>query len=213
MVRTMPSNPWRCADFLERVRPGFAVSVALHVGLFLVLGYLLAFHRGLVVEAPPEDPPFVLVNPPTIAPPPVQVRTTTEVKTIKIKPTQHIHLGTPPTPFGSTDQTNEDAAKGPPVLVPAAPPRIDNPVPIYRGALVYPDRAADAGQQGYVDFDFIIEPDGTVGDPHVISELPPGYGFAASAIKAFPKWRFKPMLKDGVPIAAPARIRVSFKLG
>ena len=64
MVRTMPSNPWRCADFLERVRPGFAVSVALHIGLFLLLAYLLAFHSPMPADAPVDDPPFVLINPP-----------------------------------------------------------------------------------------------------------------------------------------------------
>jgi hypothetical protein len=38
-----------------------------------------------------------------------------------------------------------------------------------------------------------------------------GYGFADAARKAFPKWRFEPKLVDGKPVAAPARIRVSFK--
>ena len=213
MVRTMPGNTWRWADFLERVRPGFAVSAALHIGLFLLLGYFLAFHRGLTIEPQQEDPPFVLVEPPKPPPPTVQVQRTTSIKTITTRTFDRIHLPPMVPPF----PTNDDAAAGtstaPAVVGPPAPPVIINPTPIYRGALTYPDRAADAGQQGYVDFDFIIEPDGTVGDPHVISELPPGYDFAAAAVKAFPKWRFKPMLKDGVPIAAPARIRVSFKLG
>ena len=49
-------------------------------------------------------------------------------------------------------------------------------------------------------------------DPRVVTEVPDGVGFAAAAKKAFPKWRFNPMMKDGHPVAAPARIRVSFKL-
>ena len=81
---------------------------------------------------------------------------------------------------------------------PPAPPVIINPQPIYRGNLVYPDRAVEHDVSGYVDFTFIIEPD--------------GYGFAASAKRAFPHWRFKPQLVDGKPVAAPARIRVTFKL-
>jgi len=211
MVTIMPSNPWRCADFLERVRPGIAVSIALHAGLFILLGYLLAFHRGLQVEAPTADPPFVLVDPPKPPVTPVQVQTTTTIKTLTTRNIDVLHPPTTIAPFASNDRPPEGPAKAPDTA-PAGPPLIINPTPIYRGALNYPDRAADAGQQGYVDFDFMIEPDGTVGDPRVVSELPPGYGFAASAMKAFPKWRFKPMMKDGVPVAAPAHIRVSFKL-
>ena len=87
-----------------------------------------------------------------------------------------------------------------------------NPKPISRTPPKYPDRAEDRQISGYVDFDFTIEPDGTVGDPRVVAEVPDGIGFAEAAKKAFPKWRFKPMMKDGHPVAAPAHIRVSFKL-
>ena len=45
-----------------------------------------------------------------------------------------------------------------------------------------------------------------------MAEVPDGMGFATAAKKAFPKWKFNPMMKDGVPIAAPAHIRVLFKL-
>src|SRR5262249_29937283 len=145
-------------------------------------------------------------------PPPVVTKTPVDVKPIKPQTINKVHVGAPPPLWlPPTDDENQET-KGQTVVAPAGPPVLRDPVPIYRGALVYPDRAAEAGREGYVDFDFIIEPNGTVGDPRIVSELPPGYGFAAAAMKAFAKWRFTPMMKDGQPIAAPAHIRVSFKL-
>ena len=121
----------------------------------------------------------------------------TTVRTLVIPPHENFDR-TPPTTVTSTE--------------PTAPAVIKDPQPLYRGGLVYPERAADAGVGGYVEFAFIIEPDGSVGDPQVIAEVPDGYGFAAAAKKAFPKWRFEPKLVDGKPVAAPATIRVTFKL-
>lgn len=89
---------------------------------------------------------------------------------------------------------------------------IRDPQPISREGLVFPDRAIEANRSGYVDFAFVILPDGSVGDPQVIAENPAGYGFAAAARKAFPRWRFHPKLVDGHPVAAPATIRISFQL-
>ena len=212
MVRTMPSDPWRCADFLERVRPGFAVSVALHIGLFLLLAYWLAFRP--VIEMPPvEEPEFTVVQPPSpVLPPPVVVKTPVDTKPLKPQTFTKVHVGDPPPLWLPPTDDQNQTTTGPTVIAPAGPPVLKDPVPIYRGALAFPARAEEAGISGYVDFDFTIEPDGTVGDPHMIAETPAGYGFATAAMKAFAKWRFTPMTKDGQPIAAPARIRISFKL-
>jgi TonB family protein len=190
MVRAIPNNPWRCADFLERVRPGFAVSAALHIGLLIVLAYFLAFHPTLQIPTDKTDTPLVLIE----------------------VPKQGIDIKIPPFVLPPFDGTSSGPPQTTTTTESPAPAVIVNPTPIYRGGLIYPDRAAEMGKEGYVDFDFIIEPDGTVGDPHVVAEVPDGIGFAVAAKKAFPKWRFNPMMKDGHPVAAPARIRVSFKL-
>jgi protein TonB len=183
--------------------------MALHAGLFILLGYLLAFHRGLQVEAPREDPPLVVVDLPKPPLQPVQVQTATNVKPIVTREIDRFHPPQMITPLQLDDQSTVSTPKGPPTTAPTV---IVNPTPIYRGGLVYPDRAAETNREGYVDFDFIIEPDGTVGNPVVVAEVPDGVGFAAAAKKAFPKWKFKPMMKDGVPVAAPAHIRVLFRL-
>jgi TonB family protein len=212
MVRALPNHPFWNSDFLERIRPGFAVSAALHVGLFMALAYFLAFQPA---ASPPQDTaedPIVMRTFPPPKPLPIRQEKTpifnpheapaiedvhTTVRTLVIPPHENFDR-TPPTTVTSTE--------------PTAPAVIKDPQPLYRGGLVYPERAADAGVGGYVEFAFIIEPDGSVGDPQVIAEVPDGYGFAVAAKKAFPKWRFEPKLVDGKPVAAPATIRVTFKL-
>ena len=209
MVRAIPNNPWHATDFLERIRPGFALSIALHAGLLVALAYILAFRPA--IQMPPVDKTEVLTLIDVPSPP-------------KAKPQQtpKLHLDVAPKIFDI--QSDVAPLKVPPELTFDGPPAetkgeiappadiIVNPKPIYRGGLVYPERAADAGVPGYVDFNFIIEPDGSVGDPLVTAEVPDGYGFAAAAKKAFPKWRFEPRLVNGKPVAWPASIRISFKL-
>jgi TonB family protein len=167
------------------------------------------------MPAPPQNPDDVItvVEPPKAPPPEAPKINIEKVEKFKQIETNKVKSFTDVRPFilPPADDTN----KGPPQSPPTTEPTqtvIVNPTPIYRGGLVYPERAADMNREGYVDFDFIIEPDGTVGNPVVVAEVPDGVGFAAAAKKAFPKWRFTPMMKDGHPVAAPAHIRVSFKL-
>ena len=65
---------------------------------------------------------------------------------------------------------------------------------------------------GYVDFEFTVTEEGKVGNPKVIAEEPKGYGFADSAMKVFPRWRFQPEIVDGKPVATQAFYRFSFKI-
>jgi periplasmic protein TonB len=213
MVRAIPNNPWRCADFLERVRPGFAVSAALHIGLLLLLAYFLAFHPGLPVqEQKPEETVTVIDIPKPPPPTMIEIPKVPTFKPMVTRTIKGIDVKVPPFVLPPFDGTNSGPPQTTTTTEPPAQAIVVNPAPIYRGGLIYPDRAADLGREGYVDFEFIIEPDGTVGDPRVVAEVPDGIGFATAAKKAFPKWRFSPMMKDGHPVAAPARIRVSFKL-
>jgi protein TonB len=76
----------------------------------------------------------------------------------------------------------------------------------------YPDRAEDRQIEGYVDFEFTVEPDGSVGNPKITAEVPEGYGFAAAAQRVFPKWKFKPEVVDGKPVPTQAYYRFSFKI-
>ena len=212
MVRALPNTPWLTVDRLERIRPGFALSAALHVGLLMALAYFLAFHPPLQPQPVPvpEDPPLDYRQmPPVVPPKPVEAPT---FKPILAPPIDRVPLDVSPLPL----PPRENFDHKPPTVVttpePASPPVIINPQPVLRGGLVFPSRAEDAGMSGCVDFAFVIEPDGAVGDPEVIAETPTGYGFAAAALKAFATWRFEPKRIDGKAVAAPAQIRVSFKL-
>jgi hypothetical protein len=65
---------------------------------------------------------------------------------------------------------------------------------------------------GHVDMEFTVDVEGMVRGPVVIEEVPEACGFANSAMKALPKWRFKPEVKDGKPIPSKARYRINFKM-
>jgi len=66
--------------------------------------------------------------------------------------------------------------------------------------------------EGYVDFEFTVTVDGKVGNPKITAEEPKGYGFAESALKVFPQWRFQPEIVDGKPVPTRAFYRFTFKI-
>jgi len=76
----------------------------------------------------------------------------------------------------------------------------------------FPTAAEDDQVSGYVDFEFVIEPDGSVGEPRVTTEMPEAYGFADAAVKVFPKWKFTPATVNGATVPTKAYYRFSFKL-
>jgi len=84
-------------------------------------------------------------------------------------------------------------------------------LPIVRVAPVYPARALSRGLEGYVDLSFTVTPAGTVEDPVVIfstSSL-----FERAATRAVLKFKYKPRVVDGVPVAVPnVKTRISFKI-
>jgi len=210
MVRALPLNPWEASHLFPRLRPGIAISIVFHAVLLLGLATILPF-PPMPAQPDSEKDTIFVIPPPVVRPPPAKPevrsgfhpkalepldRVVTSVRTLII-PVEPDDRRTPPT-------TTKPVTESPPVII--------DPHPVSRGGLVYPDRAAEAGTSGYVDFTFIIEPDGSVGDAQVIDEVPQGYGFATAARKAFPTWKFEPKTMNGVAIAALARIRVSFEL-
>ncbi len=84
-------------------------------------------------------------------------------------------------------------------------------LPIVRVAPVYPARALSRGLEGYVDMSFTVTPTGTVENPVVMystSSL-----FDRAATQAVLKFKYKPRVVDGVPVAVPnVKTRISFKI-
>jgi len=66
---------------------------------------------------------------------------------------------------------------------------------------------------GVVDIEFTLEPDGSVADPHVLQELPAGFGFADALLKVFPRWTFTPKVVMGKAAATEAHFRFTWHFG
>lgn len=75
-------------------------------------------------------------------------------------------------------------------------------LPIVKVAPIYPRKAAARGIEGYVVLSFTVNETGAVVDPVVIESVPSGV-FDRSAIRAALKFKYKPRVEDGKPVAVP----------
>lgn len=84
-------------------------------------------------------------------------------------------------------------------------------LPIVRVAPVYPSRALSRGIEGHVDLMFTVTEAGTVRDPVVIEST--SSLFERAAIRAVLKFKYKPRVVDGQPVAVPGvKTRITFKI-
>jgi TonB family protein len=74
----------------------------------------------------------------------------------------------------------------------------------------YSEEARKAKFQGTVVLSIVVDPSGKARDIKVIPPL--GLGLDEKAIEAVSKWRFKPGMKDGVPVPVRASVEVNFRL-
>ncbi len=73
----------------------------------------------------------------------------------------------------------------------------------------FPPAANERGIEGWVDLQFLVRTDGTVGDVAIVGAEPVGV-FEQSALDAVRRWRYQPVLRDGLAVEQRARIRVRF---
>jgi protein TonB len=78
-------------------------------------------------------------------------------------------------------------------------------------APVYPPEALLHEQTGAVDLDFTVTPEGTVTDIKVTGADPRGV-FEHASITALSRDRYEPVMRDGMPVAQRAHIRLRFTL-
>jgi periplasmic protein TonB len=84
-------------------------------------------------------------------------------------------------------------------------------LPIVRVAPVYPSRALSRGIEGFVDLSFTVTTAGTVENPVVIQST--SSLFDRAAIRAVLKFKYKPRVVDGEPVAVPnVKTRITFKI-
>ncbi len=75
----------------------------------------------------------------------------------------------------------------------------------------YPYRAARKKIEGWVKVSFVITVQGTVQDAVVVDAKPKGI-FDKAALQAILKWRFKPRINNGKPVATRADQTINFTL-
>lgn len=87
---------------------------------------------------------------------------------------------------------------------------VSSPMIIYKVEPEYSEEARKAKFQGTVIISAIVDVDGILKDIKVVRAL--GLGLDEKAIEAIQKWRFKPGVKDGKPVAVHVSIEVNFRL-
>jgi TonB family protein len=86
------------------------------------------------------------------------------------------------------------------------------PTVVYEERPKYTPDALKAKIQGTVHLEIVILPDGTVGEVRVTRSLDKTYGLDEAAIAAAKKWRFKPGLRNGVPVQTKVELILEFRL-
>ncbi len=89
---------------------------------------------------------------------------------------------------------------------------ISSPKPIRETKPNYTAEAMRAKIQGTVVVEWVVLPDGTVGDVHVVRTLDSSFGLDQEAIKAAKQWRFIPGTRNGQPVPVLISIELSFHL-
>jgi protein TonB len=77
--------------------------------------------------------------------------------------------------------------------------------------LKYPSRALERNIEGWVEIQYTVSPKGKVADVKALRADPVGI-FEAAATDAVVHMIYKPVIKDGTPIAVTTKIRVAFRL-
>lgn len=206
------------AHVAERRPLGALGRMSLVAGLHVAVLFVIA--RSLGIGAPIEAPPPLVTEiyeetrppdePPRIPEP--DVTTTRQSTVLPIVPIddmafepQDVITGPPPDAVFDDDP--------PPVTPPAAQlvgVRQDPRHPLSKPQ--YSARMIREGNQGTIDVEVYVMPNGRVADARVVKST----GFAeldlAAIAEAKRNWRLLPATKDGVPFAQWHRLRVTFKL-
>jgi TonB family protein len=84
------------------------------------------------------------------------------------------------------------------------------PTVVYRVEPEYSEEARKARYQGTVVLEAVVRRDGRVDVLHLVRSL--GLGLDDNALRALKQWRFRPAMKNGIPVDATLNIEVRFNL-
>jgi protein TonB len=76
----------------------------------------------------------------------------------------------------------------------------------------YTPEAMERTIQGTVLLGVVVLSSGDVGDVHVTRSLDAEYGLDREAVSAMKRWKFRPALKDGKPVAVEVAVEMAFTL-
>jgi TonB family protein len=82
-----------------------------------------------------------------------------------------------------------------------------SPEPLERVPPVFPQK--HAGKDGTTEVEFIIDREGVVHLPRIVSASEPEFGWSAAT--AVVRWRFAPPIKAGEPVDARVRVQLDFR--
>ena len=77
---------------------------------------------------------------------------------------------------------------------------------------IYTAGAMGARVQGVVEVEAIVMPDGTVGQVQIVRSLDDRFGLDEKAVEAVKRWRFRPGMRQGKPVAVLVNIELTFTL-
>jgi protein TonB len=84
------------------------------------------------------------------------------------------------------------------------------PTVVYRVDPEYSEEARRARHEGTVVLEAVVRKDGTVDVVHLVRSL--GFGLDQNAIEALKVWRFRPGMRNGVPVDVTLNIEVRFNI-
>jgi TonB family protein len=87
---------------------------------------------------------------------------------------------------------------------------VSPPIPIYKPEPAYSEEARKAKYQGTVVLWIVVDAQGNVTDCRVVRPL--GLGLDEKATETVRTWKFKPAMRNGVPVAVRVIVEVSFRL-
>lgn len=89
---------------------------------------------------------------------------------------------------------------------------VTSPEPIQRAAPNYTVDAMRARAQGVVTVACVVEPNGECGDLKVIRTFTPPHGLDQQALAAARRWRFRPGMRDGMPVRVLVNLEIEFNI-
>lgn len=184
----------------------FAAASAL-----LGLAGLAALSMSITLRRGPDwgpAPPPIFIEAPTPAPTPIAPRQVSRPVPPDTPPVETRDETTPPPPR-LPDDGGVVSYVGPP-----GPAEITNPAWLRRPVNLnryYPARALERGVEGDVLLDCLVSTRGAL-DCSVVSETPPGWGFAEAARRMSRDHLMVPASRDGMPVEGRYRMRVPFRV-